>query len=243
MLTDLILWIGIWSYERDQKLQVKPPIVFGSLKINTMDRVVFNDGPPFSFHIAFTFRCFLDQLPMKILSSLKRKWFLILENDKILFFEEYVPNLLFPKQNESQSPQVDWDFHTGGTAVVASGTLRGCGGGTLRRRPLWLSTLLSTSPWSARTKLGVATAVLVLYQTFQVVSCWLSFVKFWKTGWEPFWWWNRSIEPLVVATTREWSRIWGFLSLSYGDSPKSQQLTTKWWLLYNDPFLFSARSD
>ena len=28
-------------------------------------------------------------------------------------------------------------------------------------RPLWLSTLLSTSPWSARTKLGVATAALV----------------------------------------------------------------------------------
>lgn len=97
-------------------------------------------------------------------NSLKfeKKVFPILENDKILFFEEYVPNLLFPKQNESQSPQVDCRFLTGGAAVVASGTLRGCGGGTLRRRPLWLSTLLSTSPWSARTKLDVATAVLVL---------------------------------------------------------------------------------
>ena len=80
-------------------------------------------------------------------NSLKfeKKVFPILENT-IFSLEKCVSNLLFPKQNESQSPQVDCRFLTGGTAVVASGTLRGRGGGTLRRRPLWLSTLLSTSP-------------------------------------------------------------------------------------------------
>lgn len=163
--------------------------VFGSLKINTMDRVVLNDGPPFLFHIPLLFVVFWTSYQCKILSGSKKEVFLILENKNLSLGTAsqiercYFPNLLFPKQNESQRPQVDWDFLTGGAAVVASGTLRGRGGGTLRRRPLWLSTLLSTSPWSARTKLGVATAVLVLYQTFSC-ECWLSFVKFWKTGWE-----------------------------------------------------------
>ena len=108
-----------------------------------MDRVVFNDGPPFCFTLHFfNFGPAINANPVKF----EKEVFLILENHKILFFEEYVPNLLFPRQNESQSPQVDCRFLTGGTAVVASGTLRGRGGGTLRRRPLWLSTLLSTSP-------------------------------------------------------------------------------------------------
>ena len=174
---NLILWKG-------PKTPSQPPILFGEfLAVSSMDRVVLNDGPPFfNLPLPLPLPFTLTSYQCKILSSSKKEVFLILEN-KILFFEECVPNLLFPKQNESQSPQVSCRFLTGGTAVDASGTLRGRGGGTLRRRPLWLSTLLSTSPWSARTKLGVATAVLVLYQTFSC-ECWLSFVKFWKTGWE-----------------------------------------------------------
>lgn len=98
---------------------------------------------------------------MKILSSLKRKCSLSLKMIRSFSLKNMSQISFFPSKMSPKALKLI-EMFTGGTAVVASGALRGCGGGTLRRRPLWLSTLLSTSPWSARTKLGVATAVLVL---------------------------------------------------------------------------------
>lgn len=56
-----------------------------------------------SHYISLIFGPAINTNPVKF----EKEVFLILENHKILFFEEYVPNLLFPEQNESQSPQVD----------------------------------------------------------------------------------------------------------------------------------------
>ena len=56
-----------------------------------------------SHYISLIFGPAIDENSLKF----EKKVFPIIENDKILFFEEYVPNLRFPKQNESQSPQVD----------------------------------------------------------------------------------------------------------------------------------------
>ncbi len=76
--------------------------VFTTLKIHIMDRVVFNDGPPFFVSHSFSLYLYLyASYQCKILSSSKRKCFFSLKK-KIVSLEKYVPNLLFPRQNESQ---------------------------------------------------------------------------------------------------------------------------------------------